>query len=156
MNSVNRTNFGWPCYQRHESGWLSHLWTYLELQGAAPQVLTLLGGVRFIAWHLRRPFSGECRRGPRHFWECRARLGYGPAPGPILKKASCNTRPLGQIPLISIHEGSRVRKTPEEGRRSYRLKRCGNNNEDEDNSTKTLNDKNQLASSKKFRQLIID
>ena len=35
-----------------------------------------------------------------------------------------------------------VRQTPEEGRRTYRPKRCGNNNKDEDNSPKTLNDKN--------------
>ena len=46
-----------------------------------------------------------------------------------------------------FREGSRVRQTPEEGR-------CGNNNKDEDNSLKTLNDKNQQASSQKFRQLI--
>ena len=39
-------------------------------------------------------------------------------------------------------EGSRVRQTPEEGRRTYRPKRCGNNNKDEDNSPKNLNDKN--------------
>ena len=38
--------------------------------------------------------------------------------------------------------GSRVRQTPEEGRRAYRPKRRGNNNKDEDNSPKTLNDKN--------------
>ena len=38
-------------------------------------------------------------------------------------------------------EGSRVRQTPEEGRRTYRPKRCGNNNKDEDNSPKILNDK---------------
>ena len=37
--------------------------------------------------------------------------------------------------------GSCVRQTPEEGRRTYRLKRCGNNNKDEDNSPKILNDK---------------
>ena len=37
--------------------------------------------------------------------------------------------------------GSRVRQTPEEDRRKYRLKRCGNSNKDEDNSPKTLNDK---------------
>ena len=37
-----------------------------------------------------------------------------------------------------FHEGSRVQQTPEEGRRTYRLKRCGNNNKDEDNSLKTL------------------
>ena len=38
--------------------------------------------------------------------------------------------------------GSRVRKTPEEGQRIYRPKRCGNNNKGEDNSPKKLNDKN--------------
>ena len=55
-----------------------------------------------------------------------------------------------------FREGSRVRQTPEEGRRTYRPKRCGNNNnnKDEDNSPKNLNDKNQKASSQKFRQLI--
>ena len=41
-----------------------------------------------------------------------------------------------------FREGTRVRQTPEEGRRTYRPKRCGNNNKDEDNSPKTLNDKN--------------
>ena len=44
--------------------------------------------------------------------------------------------------------GSRVRQIPEEGRRTYRPKRCGNNNED--NSPKTLNDKNHQASFQKF------
>ena len=34
-------------------------------------------------------------------------------------------------------------------------KHCGNNNKDEDNSPKTLNDKNQQASSQKFRQLML-
>ena len=51
--------------------------------------------------------------------------------------------------------GSPVRQTPEEGQRTYRLKRCGNNNKDEENSPKTLNDKNHQASSQKFRQLIM-
>ena len=37
-------------------------------------------------------------------------------------------------------EGSRVRQTPEEGWRTYQLKRSENNNQDEDNSLKTLND----------------
>ena len=54
----------------------------LEPQGAVPRTLTLLEVTRFIAWRLRRTFLGECRRGPRHFDECRACLGYGPAPGP--------------------------------------------------------------------------
>ncbi len=44
-------------------------------------------------------------------------------------------------------------QTPEKGRRTYRLKCCGNNNKDEDNSPKILNDKNQQASSPNFRQL---
>ena len=54
-----------------------------------------------------------------------------------------------------FREGSRVRQTPEKGQRTYRPKHCGNNNKDEDNSLKTLNDRNQLASSQKFRQLIL-
>ena len=54
-----------------------------------------------------------------------------------------------------FREGSRVQQIPKEGRRTYRPKRCGNNNKDEDNSPKTLNDKNQQASSQKFRQLRI-
>ena len=49
--------------------------------------------------------------------------------------------------------GSRVRQTPEEDRWTYQLKRCRNNNKDEDNSLKTLNDKNHQASSQKLRQL---
>ena len=40
-----------------------------------------------------------------------------------------------------FRDGSQVRQTPE-GRRTYRPKRCGNNNKDEDNSPKTLNDNN--------------
>ena len=54
-----------------------------------------------------------------------------------------------------FREGFRVRQTPEEGRRTYRPKRCGNNNKDEDNSLKTLNNKKNQASFQKFRQLIL-
>ena len=43
-----------------------------------------------------------------------------------------------------FREGSRVRQTPEEGLRTYRPKRCGNNNKDEDNSPKNLNDKKDI------------
>ena len=39
-----------------------------------------------------------------------------------------------------FREGSRVQQTPKEGWRTYRLKRCENNNKDEDNSPETLND----------------
>ena len=52
-----------------------------------------------------------------------------------------------------FREGSQVQQTPEEGWRTYRPKCCGNNNKDEDNSPKNFNDKNQQASSQKFRQL---
>ena len=41
-----------------------------------------------------------------------------------------------------FREGSRVRQIPEEGRRTYRPKRCRNSEKDEDDSSKTLNDKN--------------
>ena len=44
--------------------------------------------------------------------------------------------------------------SPEEGQRTYHPKHCGNN-KDEDNSPKTLNDKNQQASSQKIRLQII-
>ena len=54
---------------------------------------------------------------------------------------------------LKFHLSSRVWQTPEEGQRTYWLKHCGNNNKDEDNSLKTLNDKNHQASSQKFRQL---
>ncbi len=51
-------------------------------------------------------------------------------------------------------EFPRVRQTHEKRWRTYRPKRCGNNNKDEDNCPKTLNDKNQQGSSQKFRQPI--
>ena len=57
---------------------------------------------------------------------------------------------------LKFREGSRVRQTPQESRRTYRPKRCGNDNKDEDNSPKTPNDKNHQASSQKLRQLMVD
>ena len=36
---------------------------------------------------------------------------------------------------LKFYEGSRVRQTPEEGQRTYRPKRCRNNNKDEENYT---------------------
>ena len=49
--------------------------------------------------------------------------------------------------------GSRVQQKPEEGQRTYQPKHCEYNNKDEDNSLKTLNDKNHQALSQKFWQL---
>ena len=55
-----------------------------------------------------------------------------------------------------FHVGSLVpQETPEEGRRIHKPKRCEYSNKDEDNSPKTLNDKNHQASSQKFRQQIV-
>ena len=48
-----------------------------------------------------------------------------------------------------FREGSRVRQTPEEGRRTHWPKHGENNNKDEDNSLKNLNDKNKLYVSRK-------
>ena len=48
---------------------------------------------------------------------------------------------------LKFHVGFRVWQTPEEDQRTYRPKHYGNNNKDEDNSPKTLNDKNHHASS---------
>ena len=69
--------------------WLGvlRLWTYLEPQGPSPtQSLTLLGEVKFITWHLKRPFLVECRRRPRNYWSCRAHLNYCPASRPTFKR----------------------------------------------------------------------
>ena len=51
-----------------------------------PQVLTLFGRVWLIAWHRGRPSLGECWRGPKYVKKCPARVGYGSAPGPTLKR----------------------------------------------------------------------
>ena len=48
-------------------------------------------------------------------------------------------RGLGRSSKLRV--GSRVRQTHEEAWRTYRPKRCGNSNKDEDNSLKTVNDK---------------
>ena len=52
--------------------------------GAVPQVLTLLGGARFIAWRRRRSFLREHRRGP--FWGMPGVFGQRPSAWTQLKK----------------------------------------------------------------------
>ena len=49
-----------------------------------------------------------------------------------------------------FREGSSVRQTPEKGRRTYRLKRCGNNNKDVPQNIHTKK-KNRLTHAKKKR-----
>ena len=56
------------------------------------------------------------------------------------------------IKIVKLRLRNLDNKHLKKGRRTYRPKRCGNNNKDEDNSPKTLNDKNCQAASQKFRQ----
>ena len=69
--------------------------TLLEAQRTIPQALTFSEGVRFIAWHLRCPFLGECRQGLKHFWNHRAYVGNGPALSSHIKK--------GHVPYSPVH-----------------------------------------------------
>ena len=86
QKSVDETHFGRPWCQRHGSGRMCLVSGHTSsLRGPFPQALTLLGGVRFIPWRLKRLFLGNYLQGPRRFEECQARLGYDPAPGPTLK-----------------------------------------------------------------------
>ena len=57
-----------------------HSWDRCSLNLMEPSTffLTLSGGASVIAWCMRCPSLGECRRGSRPFWNCRASVGYGP------------------------------------------------------------------------------
>ena len=87
LQLLSRTSVGWPCCRRHGS---SRVWfgTRDPSSHREPPAkgLTLFGWARLIAWRLWRAFLGECRRGPRYFWEFRAHVSFGPAPGPTLKR----------------------------------------------------------------------
>ena len=58
--------------------------------GPFPQALTLLRGARFITWCLRRPFLGECRRGPRFLGNAGRVCATALRPDPS-KKRPCAT-----------------------------------------------------------------
>ena len=99
--------------------------------------------------YVLRPSSAVCRTPePSRNFELRPLLN--PRGGACSDSVSHN-----RVQVRSSVKVPRVRQTPEEGRRTYRPKRCGNNYKDEDNSLKTLNDKNHQASSQKFRHLRI-
>ena len=57
--------------------------------------------------------------------------------------------------ISKYREGSWLQQTPEEGRRTYRPKHCGNNNKDEDNSPKTPNDGNTIVLNVFFQENMI-
>ena len=69
-----------------------------------------------------------------------------------------DTRGFNKERSSKFRVGSLVRQTPEEGRRTYRPKRCGNknNNNDKDNSRKTLNDKNLSSLNVGFESTILN
>ena len=69
--------------------------TSSSLRGTFPQTLTLLGGAMFIAWRMSHPVLGQCRRGPSHFWHCRAYLDT-PKNGLVLHPSS--RKDVRQIP----------------------------------------------------------
>ena len=66
-----------------------------EPQGLVLQVLTFLGGAKFITCRLRRAFLASCWRGPRHFSCYRACPGLQPYARTHLKKSTCATRLVG-------------------------------------------------------------
>ena len=102
---------------------------------------------------LRRQSSGGCRFNP----DCRRvtiqeYLIFVPVMAKGIRTGDARGSNKGCSSKFRV--GSRVRQTPEEGRRTNQWKRCRNNNKDEDNSPKILNDKNHQASSQKFTQLL--
>ena len=81
--------FGRPWYDgRFRSVFLVTGYTS-GLRRPFPLVLTLFGGVGFIAWRLKCPFLGQYRRGPRTFWKCQ------PCTRTHLKKPLCHIRQVG-------------------------------------------------------------
>ena len=88
-------------------------------------------------------------------WGTNAYNRYAMCPAGLLYPVMANgiisgdTRGFNKGRSSKFRVGSRVRQT-HEGRRTYRWKRCGNYDKDEENSPKTLNGKNHQASSQKF------
>ena len=119
--------------------------------------------------YVLRPSSGVCRtREPSRNFELRPLLNPWGSPVliplaitgykysyPVMANGirTGDSRGFNKGRSSKFREGSRVRQTSEEGRRTYGPKRCENNTKDEDNNPKTLNDNNQQASSQKFRHL---
>ena len=95
---------------------------------------------------LRRHSSGGCRFNPHYRWVTIQKY-LTLIPG-YRQMESEQVTPMNSMKdvILSSVKVPRVRQTPEKGRRTYRPKRCGNN-KDDDNSPKTLNEKNDQASS---------
>ena len=94
----------------------------------------------------RRQSSGGCRFNP-HYRRVTIQEYLTLVPGYGWRNQN---RSFNKGRSSRFREVSWVRQTPKEGRRTYRPKRCRNNNKYEDNSPKTLNDKNGFNSCAKF------
>ena len=69
---------------------------FLRPQGAFPQAFTpFRGGLGSLPGTWGAPNKGNADGAEGIFGKLRARVGYGPAPGPTIKKALCHTCPLG-------------------------------------------------------------
>ena len=94
---------------------------------------------RWFLKFLRRQSSGGCRFNP-HYRRVTIQEYVTLVPVMANRIRTDDPRGFNKVHSSKFREGSRVRKTPEEGRRTYRPKRCGNHNIYEDNSPKTFND----------------
>ena len=92
--------------------WIHHLWP----QGAVPPGFNPLRRGWVYRPAPEAPRKGECRRGPRHFWNCLRALGYGPATGPTLKTALCHIRTLVGRRINTATPPAKLIKCPVVGR----------------------------------------
>ena len=76
------------------------------------QALICSVGACFIAWRVRCPYLGECRRGPRHIWNRRACLNDGSTPSFHIKKALYHTLALWDTKQIPTCLAIRVKLQP--------------------------------------------
>ena len=87
-------HFGRPWCDGWFRSCVSCHWIYLWPQVAVPPGFNPLRRGCVYRSAPEVPLLGECRRGPWHFWKCRARVGFGSAPRTTLRKALCHTRPV--------------------------------------------------------------
>ena len=87
LNPVDGTHFSRPLWKRHRSGRVCHLPGHTSsFRGPSPQALTLLRGVRFIAWRQRCPFFREMPTGLESFLVMPGASGQRPCVWTQLKK----------------------------------------------------------------------
>ena len=87
-------HFGRPCFgQRGSVGRCLSTEDFFPVsRGYSSRLLPPYEGLGLLPGTWVAPIKGECRRSRRYFWQCRTRVGCGPASGPTLKTALCKTR----------------------------------------------------------------